>query len=246
MDTLFDNKFKLKVDVDEWIQQHLFFFGVYDEAGINFLKKTLKADYVFIDIGANIGTYSISASNKLDKSKGGMVHAFEPVSYVYKKLIENIELNKIENIVPNNLAVFQENKTIELFLSNQENLGMSSVFHHDTESGLTEMVEAVTIDSYIEISSNITRVDLIKIDIEGAELFALKGMLNTLKKFKPVLLLEISENVLKGNSISSSDVFNFLDQLGYSPYTIEKSGEIKPFNVERDELRTNYVFQPIN
>jgi FkbM family methyltransferase len=244
MDTVFDKKFKLKVEVDEWIQQHLYFFGVYDEAGINFLKKTLKPDYVFIDIGANIGIYSLSASDMLDLSKGGMVHAFEPVSYVYKKLIENIELNKIENVVPNKLAVYKENKTIELFLSNQENLGMSSVFHHDTESGLTEMVEAVTIDSYID-KSDITRVDLIKIDIEGAELYALKGMLNTLKKYKPVLLLEISENVLKGNSISGTDVINFLDELGYSPYTIEKSGEIKPFNVESDEVRTNYVFQPI-
>jgi len=239
----YDKSFRLLVNVEEWIQQHIFFFGIYDNPGINFLKRTLKTDDVFIDIGANIGTYSISASGCVDKKKGGIVYSFEPVSIVYERFIENIELNKIDNILPYKLGIIDENKTIKLYLSTNENLGMSSIFHHDTESGEVETVKAVRLDDFI-FENNIRKVNLIKIDIEGAEIFALKGMVNTLKNFKPVLLVEISENVLEGNIVSGEDVFNFMRNYGYYPYFIKDTGEVFPFDSETEEFRTNYVFIP--
>jgi FkbM family methyltransferase len=155
--------------------------------------------------------------------------------------MENIEINKIENILSYKLGIIDDNKTIELYLSSNENLGMSSIFHHDTESGEVENVKAVKLDDFIS-ENNIKKVNLIKIDIEGAEIFALKGMVNTLKKFTPILLVEISENVIKGNVVRGDDVFNFMRNIGYSPYSIKESGEVSPFNIETEELRTNYVF----
>lgn len=239
----YDKSYHLIINVEEWIQQHIFFFGMYDVPGINYIKRTLEPDDVFIDIGANIGTYSISASGCLDKEKGGTVYAFEPVSFVYNRLLENIELNKIDNILPNKLGIIDENKTIELYLSSQENLGMSSIFHHDTESGEKEKVKAVKLDDFVS-DNNIRKVNVIKIDIEGAEIFALKGMVKTLKKFRPVLLVEISENVLQGKTVSGNDVFNFMRDVGYFPYYIHETGEVSPFDIETADLRTNYVFIP--
>lgn len=237
----YDESFCLILNVDEWIQQHIFFFGVYDVAGINFIKRTLKPDDVFIDIGANIGTYSIAASGCLDKDKGGTIYSFEPVSGVYKRLMENIELNEIDNIFSKKLAIFDEHKTIELYLSSNENLGMSSIFHHDTESGEVESVNAVKLDDFMS-ENNIRKVNLIKIDIEGAEIFALNGMVNTLREFTPILLVEISENVLQGDVVRGVDVFNFMRDIGYFPYSINESGEISRFDLETDEPGTNYVF----
>ena len=239
----YDKSFRLIVNLEEWIQQHIFFFGMYDIPGINYIKRTLQPDDVFIDIGANVGTYSISASGCLDKAMGGAVFAFEPVGFIYERLIENIELNKIDNIHPNKLGIMDDNKTIELFLSSKENLGMSSIFHHDTESGEKEKVEAVKLDDFIT-DYDIGKVSVIKIDIEGAEIFALKGMVNTLKKFRPVLLIEISENVLRGHTVSERDVFNFMRDIGYFPHFIHETGELSPFDIETAEFRTNYVFIP--
>ena len=238
---MYDGKFKIGVELDEWIQQQIFFFGVYDENGIRFIKKQLKPGDVFIDIGANIGTYSLSASAYLNRSEGGIVYSFEPVKHVYEKFKKNIELNHVENIVPNKVALFEENTTLELFVSSNENLGMSSMFHHDTESGEIERVKAIKLDDFIA-SNQIRKVKLIKIDIEGAELFALKGMANTIRQFKPTVLIEISESVLGENSASGKEIFKMMENHGYSPYIIEPTGDIKSYDSDSDKKATNYVF----
>ncbi len=240
---VYDGSFKMKVELDEWIQQHIFFFGVYDESGISFIKKQLKPDHIFLDVGANIGTYSLSASACLQKSEGGMVYSFEPVRHIFGIFKNNIELNNIENIVPSRLAVFEENTTLELYVSSLENLGMSSMFHHDTESGEVERVEAIKMDDFLS-KNQIGRVDLVKIDIEGAELFALRGMQATLQKFRPTLLMEISESVLGENSASSTEIFNMMDEYGYSAHTIDPAGDLLPFVPGSDTQATNFVFVP--
>lgn len=239
--TRYDRDFKIEVEVEEWIQQHIFFFGVYDAPSIKYIKKLLNPEDVFIDIGANIGTYSISATAALDAKQGGMVYAFEPVNSIYQKLTRNIALNGIENIVTHKLALFEENTTLDLFVSSSENLGMSSIFHHDTESGEVEKVKAIKLDDFIE-ENKIKHVKLIKIDIEGAELFALKGMLETIRKFKPTLLIEISENVLEGNGIKSIEIFKFMKGLNYLPYTLDETGKLLPMETTSDKKITNYVF----
>ncbi len=238
---VYDGKFKIQVELDEWIQQHIFFFGVYDERGIRFIKKQLKPDHVFLDVGANIGTYSLSASSCLQKNIGGMVYSFEPVSHIFEIFKNNIELNHIDNIVPSQLAVFEKNTTLELYVSSRENLGMSSMFHHDTESGEVEKVEAIKLDDFIE-TNQIGRVDLIKIDIEGAELFALRGMKKAIEQFRPTLLMEISESVLGENSASSIEIFEMMEAYGYSPHSIDPAGDLLPFIPGTGGQATNYVF----
>jgi FkbM family methyltransferase len=240
--TSYDRQFTLLVDVDEWIQQHIFFFGVYDVAGISFIKQQLKPGDVFLDIGANIGTYSLSASARLSKKHGGRVYAFEPVPRIFEKLKQNIALNGVENIMLNQLAVYSEPSTLELYVSSEENIGMSSIFHHDTESGEVAKVEAIRMDDFIE-ENQVEKVDLVKIDIEGAELFALKGMTRTIEKFKPVFLIEISASVLGEQSKLGDEVVAFMKTFGYAPYTIEPSGEYVPALVISESI-TNYAFFP--
>ena len=91
---------------------------------------------------------------------------------------------------------------------------MSSIFHHDNESGEIETADAISLDEYISISG-IDSVDMIKIDIEGAELFALKGMEKTIISFKPIIMMEVSEELLNKGSIKSSDILEFMNEHGY-------------------------------
>lgn len=240
--TTYDRQFKLLVDVDEWIQQHIFFFGVYDIAGISFIKKQLNPGDVFLDIGANIGTYSLSASACLSQEQGGRVYAFEPVPRIFEKLQKNIVLNGVENILVNQVAVYSEPSTLELFVSSEENIGMSSIFHHDTESGEVAKVKAICMDDFIE-ENQIEQVNLVKIDIEGAELFALKGMARTIEKYKPVFLIEISASVLGEQSLLGDEVLTFMKSFAYSPYSIEPSGEVVPARDISASI-TNYAFFP--
>jgi FkbM family methyltransferase len=237
-----DGNIKIKADLDEWIQQHIYFLGSWDKRGMNFLKKNLEPGYVFFDIGANIGAYSLVASKIVGQE--GKVHSFEPVSAVFERFQENIKLNNITNITANRNAVYQSSQILELFVSSKENAGMSSIYHHDTESGKVEKVEAVAIDDYV-IKNNIQRIDLIKIDIEGAELFALKGMTNSLKRFRPGIIIEISDDVIKNTGLGSDEVPELMKSLNYEMKRIfpcGNTGDVSPST----SGYSNFAFYPKN
>lgn len=237
----YDVVFRILLNLDEWIQQQIFFLGIYDQPGISFVRRNLESNDIFIDIGANIGLYSLSATRSLEKGTGGMVYAFEPVSRVFERLKQNIEMNGVENIIPVRKALFDSIAKLDIYLSNQENMGMSSLFHHDHESGAVERVEAITLDDFVK-DNGLRTVSMIKMDIEGAELNALKGMAGTLKRFKPALLVEISEQVLKDREVTGRDVFEFMSNAGYIAHILDDKGDIHSRQEDSEYKGNNYVF----
>jgi FkbM family methyltransferase len=234
----FDGNLKIKADLEEWIQQQIYFFGIWDEQGIKFLKNSLKEGDVFFDIGANIGCYSLVAAKQTGPK--GEVHSFEPVSKVFYKLQNNVSLNGFQNIKLNQNAVFEKSGILELFVSSNENGGMSSMFHHDTESGQIEKANAITIDEYVN-TLNIQKIDFIKIDIEGAEIFALKGMKNTLRRFKPIILMELSDDILNTAQVDENEILSLLSDLNYEMRGIDQNGNLL-LETERHENYSNYAF----
>ncbi len=236
----YDKDLVIKADLDEWIQQQVYFFGSWDEPGTKFLKNNLGNGDVFLDIGANVGCYSLIASKIVGPE--GQVHSFEPVLNVFERLQLNIQLNQLKNIIANRVAVFEKPGTLELFVSAKENAGMSSIFHHDTESGNIEQVESITIDGYVE-KMNIEKIDMIKIDIEGAELFALKGMRKTLLRFHPVIIMELSEEIIQSNLAGKDEVVELLLSLNYTKNRIDSNGNVSEFMSMGSEY-SNFAFFP--
>jgi len=237
----FDSDFVIQADLDEWIQQHVYFLGTWDERGLNFLKNNLKEGDVFVDVGANIGCYSMVAAKLVGKT--GSVHSFEPVTKVFGKLQQNILLNKLDNITANKKAVFESSGNIELYVSSNENAGMSSIFHHDTESGEIEKTEAVSLDDYFA-DPDIQKISMIKIDIEGAELFALKGMKTILDKFRPVIIMEVSEAVIKNSGIEGKESLEFLKSHNYEIRRIFQCGNTGDIADSKSSY-TNFAFFPL-
>jgi len=237
----YDKNLKIKADLDEWIQQHIYFLGTWDKRGLNFIKQHLEKEGVFFDIGANIGAYSLVASKIV--GPGGRVHAFEPVSKVFERLKYNIELNDLNNIIANQTPVYQSSEIPELFVSSNENAGIPSIFHHDTESGTVEKVLAVSIDEYVE-KEKIRRIDMIKIDTEGGELFALRGMRSTLNRFRPMVMMEVSADVLNNTNIQGSRILDFMKDLNYGIRRIFPCGNTGEVGTSRSEY-TNFAFFPL-
>ena len=134
------DSFYLLLNPTEHIQQQLFWYGYYEkELGI-LLKKILRTNDVFLDIGANIGYFSLLAATNSPSSK---VISFEPVNELFKKLNENISINSIQNITPVNAGVGETNEEKEIFLSANNNLGMSSFQQPENYSGSKEKVKVV-------------------------------------------------------------------------------------------------------
>jgi FkbM family methyltransferase len=199
------------------------------------LPRALRDGDVFFDIGANVGFYSCFAGPLCGKA--GAIHAFEANPYLIPHLRRSAELNaQSSNIVVNDVAVGKEgNQTLQLF--DPEWIGSSSLFKQawlNTSSSVS--VPVTTIDDYRR-SKNINRLDVVKLDIEGGELDALRGMEETFNTCPPGLIIcELASQVTSSNDSKQSDasgsstsyplqIIDFLAAKGYEPrYISERNG----------------------
>lgn len=233
-DTVDFNGFILDLKIDDWIQEKIYFLGEYEKAELKAMSHFLKPGDTFLDLGANIGVYSLHASRIVGPN--GKVISFEPFSTNFEALKKHVEINSLTNVQLENMAVGNEEGTLTLYLDeNEDNLGMVTANY--TENAVQEKVRIVSIDQYVEENA-ITNVDFAKIDIEGYEYPTLMGMLKTLQKYHPTILIEVLED--SNTSKNNENVFSFLADLGYQKHFISDEGELCDFptNIERK----NYLF----
>ena len=139
----------------------------------------LKPGWVFIDVGASMGMYTIKAAKQVGKK--GFVVAVEPHPESFDFLRFMISLMHLENVKPINIALYEKNTSINLYLGKKP--ALSSVMD-EYDAGLGSVkVRALTLDTLVDILK-IDYVDAVKIDVEGAELKVLKGMKKTIKTCK--------------------------------------------------------------
>ena len=138
---------------------------------------------VFIDIGANIGKYTIIVGNRLRNT--GKVIAIEPESYNFDVLRRNVKLNGLENVFLENVACFSENKEVDLYL-NPSRRGQHSMVVKKADK---VKVRARKLDDILS-NLNFGDVRLIKIDVEGVEANVLEGGRGILKDYHPKIIFE--------------------------------------------------------
>lgn len=202
---------RMQIDLDDWIPQHLFFLGGYEQEELKLMDSILSNGSVFIDVGANIGLFSLHAARKAGEK--GRVVSFEPLSKNFDALKRNISLNAFKNIIPEKLAISNMTEPIQISYDDKEgNSGMASSYLKDYTG--SETVYSVTLDSYLK-NHGVERVDFIKLDIEGGEYPALEGMEETIKRYRPAILIEINEEILSATPYSKKDILDFLTAQGY-------------------------------
>ena len=232
------NKFYMLLTPSDHIQQQLFWYGYYEKELGDLVKKIVRLNDVFIDIGANIGYFSLLSATISSSVK---VISFEPVKDIFQKMKENFSINDCKNIEAINAAVGEINELRELFVSDADNLGMSSFHQPENYSGRKEKVEVVVIDDWFN-TSGLSKIDLIKLDIEGSELAALKGMKGVLEKQKPVLLVEINPETLSLFGLKPHDIFNYLKQLNFGGFLISDDGVSEYLNSDEISQTVNILF----
>jgi len=155
-------------------------YPIVDDFGYYNYKYKAKSGDIIIDAGANLGHISIFFSKCVGKS--GKVFCFEPDKHNVKQLESNIKLNKDleDNIILQDMLLWNEDTLIDF--EEAGTVGSSAKWF----SGNANVVkkQAITIDSWVK-QNNINRLDLIKMDIEGAEIEAVEGCLETMKTLKP-------------------------------------------------------------
>lgn len=222
--------FRLQLHLDDWIQQCLFFTGEYEAAELKALSQLMNGNSVFIDVGANVGLYSLKASEIIKDN--GKVIGFEPFIKNFNQLSTHIECNNLSSKVKiENKAIGESEGKLKLYYSEQaHNRGMVSALKNDYANSYE--VEMISLDGYCA-SHNINVVNCVKIDVEGYEMSVLKGMKNILQHNQPILLLEILEE-------NTEEVESFLSNFGYLKYYISDNGIVVKENENTN--RKNYIF----
>jgi len=169
---------------------------------LEFLLK--QKGKIFIDVGAFIGKYSILLSKNFEK-----IIAIEADPYNYSQLVRNIKLNNLwSKIIPLNVALANDNGIIKLNLSEEGGEGHSIVVNYG--KGSIEVL-GLKLDTVIDLLGIDPKdIDVIKIDVEGAEYFVLQGMEKVLKDGKPILVIEIWED-----SKYKEKTLELLEKYGY-------------------------------
>jgi len=232
------DRFYMLLNPTEHIQQQIFWYGYYEKELGYLLKKIVKPEDVFLDLGANIGYFSLLVANNSPSVK---VISFEPVAGLFQNMNDNISLNNIKNISTVNAAVGEISEENELFVSAPDNLGMSSFHQPENYSGKKEKVKVVAIDDWVK-TSGLSKIDVIKLDIEGSELAALKGMKEVLQKQKPVLIVEVNPETLSMFNLKPSDIYDHLKQLHFEGFLILENAKLEHLNHVEINQTTNALF----
>lgn len=182
-----------------------FYYGLHEFEESLFLLHYARKNDVFLDIGANLGHYSLLLSG-IKECKS---FAIEPVPSTYERLIHLIEFNKLENLIePINIGV--SDKKGELFFSTDKGTMNRIVSDNYLNK---KLVDVKRID---EITPN--HINILKMDVEGFEKFALEGAHKTLQSEElNVLILEINNSGKKYN-VTDDEIFNSVIGYGFKPY----------------------------
>jgi FkbM family methyltransferase len=218
----------------EWPRgyRELYLWGVMEECELAQWKRIVRKGDFVIDCGTNLGYWALVSSHLVGET--GKVLGFEPVLKTYTSARQNILASARKNIVLKNAAVGDRHGQIELFLAKDDEAGAraSSVQGGIQACGESAIAEIVRIDDLEETEKS--KVALIKLDIEGGELAALKGAHSIIVRDRPVIAFEWNRVTANAAGYSPEQIRSFLEEKGYELWLSSASG-LKPFK-ERSDL----------
>lgn len=209
-----------------------------------FLKKFLSSygKLTIFDVGANIGDYSekILSINPLS-----IIYCFEPVNSTFSKL--KLKLEKYPNVKLNNFALGEIETNKEIFIYCEE-AGSNSLYYHESHASLSgnlrkEKISIKKLDTIVQ-ENNISKIDFVKIDVEGNELNVLKGAINSIRAGIINLIQFEYNSFWQKSSATLEEVFDLLKAANFNLYRLTPWGKIpikKYLNKLENYKQSNYL-----
>jgi FkbM family methyltransferase len=213
---------RLRLFLGNDLSRQIYVGGCIDPNEFAFLDRFLKPGMTFVDAGANDGIYSLFAARRVGRS--GTTWAFEPSKRELDRLSENLELND-GNVRVFPIALAEKTGYASLTIADYEHEGQNTLgdFAYDlVTKARDEIVELTTLDA-VTRSNPLKRLDVLKLDVEGAELRALLGAVGTLREHRPLLLFEVSEPSLMHQGTSRLDLLDAVRAQDYTVYAFDRS-----------------------
>jgi FkbM family methyltransferase len=228
---------------DSGVSREILGAGGYEEFELSLFRAALRPGMVLMDVGANIGYYSLAAASQTQDE--ATIYAFEPEPQVLASLHDNIALNSFKSILPFDRALADKRGVLRLNVD-QANMGKHSLVQADGGNSRQIEIQTLTMDEFVR-EHGITRVDLIKLDVEGAEGMVLAGARDTIAKFGPVIFMEYTPDWLVRAGTDTQRLFADFTALGYRFDLIDTRERcwkrVDYAELERLRTSTKWIFQ---
>lgn len=191
-----------------------YFPSNYEEENFAFLKSSCGDGATILDIGAHIGLFSVIAAKTAGEH--GKIFAFEPASNTVPVLQQTIRINELGHIIsPVNQAMGKEVGKVTFFISDTEADNSNSLVSYKEDRKLKGIeVDVNSIDNFVA-TKNLSKVNFIKIDVEGAEYDTLRGGIEVFKKYRPCFILAIHPEPIQKKGDRLEDIYDLLVELNY-------------------------------
>lgn len=223
--TQFDGDLRLRLRPGDVVGRRFFVWQIYEPEVTSWLKKTLKPGMIFFDVGANLGIFTLLAAKCVGPT--GQVHVFEPSKSMVSELGANITINQLQNVEVNAVAVGDSAGVIHFPRYETGSEAYGSIVRRPwpgTKILGYDDVPVLTLDEYVS-SQKIERVDVIKMDIEGAEFLALQGAKSLLsQEDAPSLIIELADFNMQDTLYNSKSILHYLADLDYSLFLVDENG----------------------
>jgi FkbM family methyltransferase len=207
----------------------LYVGGSFEPNEFWFLGTLLRPGMFFVDVGANEGFYTLFAARRV--APGGRVYAFEPSPREGARLENNIFINRLINVRVFKEGLAEQSGAAVLHVADPEHNGQNTLgtFGHPGVRCEDNIEIALTTLDSLREKGEIVRIDVVKMDVEGAELRVLEGAVQVLQLDKPVLIMELFDAALRGQNSSAEQVLDFLRNLGFRIFEFDPaSGKATP------------------
>lgn len=213
------NGMKIRVACNDYVGRMILRDGFYEPETVSLIQRFLGPGKVFLDVGAHVGQYTLVASQRVGDD--GQVHSFEPDPNTFRWLAGNVRRNYLQNVHLNQAALSDEPGTKHFYFATPQDIGSNSLSRPSNDSGRSCEVTCTTVDDYLA-KKRVETVDVIKVDIEGAEYPMLKGAQRLLSRpDKPVIIAEFEEARQRAFGNSCAELAELLSSHGYHLFRLD-------------------------
>jgi FkbM family methyltransferase len=214
---------EMRVDAEDIVGRYIYYFGVWEPILTAWIRQRLVPGDTFIDVGANVGYFSLLASQLVGDS--GKVVSIEAAPQTFSVLAENVVRNHADNVRTINMAAWDSEETLQIFSKAGNTLGTTTIMPGWAKQWNLEpycQVPAAPLSKMLT-SEELESARLIKIDVEGAEWRAIVGLLPALAACRTDLeiVMEVAHEMLRAEGQSCEDLLTLFQSMGFHPYHVE-------------------------
>ncbi|MCK9621259.1 MAG: FkbM family methyltransferase [Methylobacter sp.] len=209
----------------------------YETTDSTMIMRLVSPEDCVIDIGANAGWYAVNIAKTYPAST---VHAFEPIPKTYDFLEKNIKLNQVSNVVAHHFGLSDECKDLTFYFYPEGSVNASA-------ANVSERMDAELITCHVErlddfVSANKLHVDFIKCDVEGAELFAFQGAIETLQRDKPIVFTEMLRKWAAKFNYHPNEIISLFASFEYRCFYADGAALKELVEMTDKTVETNFFF----